>query len=64
MMTGAVNLTIDTLAVNDQAARCIVMLYMLCTCGFAVGLDFADITLADITHVKAGIRRLFSIMSV
>ncbi|WIA18598.1 hypothetical protein OEZ85_010038 [Tetradesmus obliquus] len=45
LLTGAVNLSINTLAVGRWGARSIVGLYMLVLCGLAVLLDSAGVTL-------------------
>jgi phosphatidylinositol glycan class W len=45
LMTGGINLAIDTLAVPDVQARAIVAVYMLLNCMLAVGLDAAGVTL-------------------
>ncbi|KAK9819674.1 hypothetical protein WJX72_000961 [[Myrmecia] bisecta] len=45
VLTGAINMSIDTLAVGDWAARGIVALYMLVLCGGAVAADARGIRL-------------------
>jgi phosphatidylinositol glycan class W len=45
LMTGSINLGMDTLAVPDTQARAIVALYMLANCLLAVELDVRGITL-------------------
>jgi hypothetical protein len=45
LLTGAVNLAVDTLAVGDAGARALVCAYMLLVCLLASGLDWLDISL-------------------
>jgi phosphatidylinositol glycan class W len=45
LMTGAVNLSINTLAVGDWAARGVVGAYLAALAALAVGLDYAGLTL-------------------
>ncbi len=45
LLTGAVNMSLNTLVLGDDAARSIVGAYMLLVCLFAAGLDWFGLTL-------------------
>jgi len=45
LLTGAVNLSVDTMGIGDDLARLIVACYMTLTCGIAALLDLANTTI-------------------
>lgn len=45
LLTGAVNLSIDTLAVADLPSRLVLLAYLFIVCGLAFALDQANVTL-------------------
>lgn len=44
LLTGLVNMSVNTLAVGDWMARAIVVAYMMVVAGLAVVLDYVDVT--------------------